>query len=327
MLLDVKDLSIDFQVSARTVKALRNVSFQLNEGESLGFVGESGSGKSVTSLAIFDLLANNARVRSGQILYRGKDIFKMSDAEKQALRGSQISMIFQDPMSSLNPCFTVEHQISEVLRVHLGFDQKQARSRVIELLQMVGIPDPQARLKNYPHELSGGMSQRVMIAMAMACNPKILIADEPTTALDVTIQKQILNLLQKLRREHQMALILVSHDLGVIAQNTDRILVMYAGEVVEEGKSSEVISKPAHPYTEGLLKCLPALHVADSPEFRLPTIPGIVPNLADRPRGCQLHPRCPYKQASCEQQDIPMFSVAEGTRKARCLYPLVGGKS
>lgn len=326
MLLDVKDLSIDFQVSSGTVKALRNVSFQLNEGEALGFVGESGSGKSVTSLAIFDLLANNARIRSGEILYRGKNIFKMTDTEKQHLRGGQISMIFQDPMSSLNPCFTVEQQISEVLRVHLGLDPKQARHRVIELLQMVGIPDPQARLNNFPHELSGGMSQRVMIAMAMACNPKILIADEPTTALDVTIQKQILNLLQKLRKEHKMALILVSHDLGVIAQNTDRILVMYAGEVVEEGKSADVIAKPAHPYTEGLLKCLPALHVAEGPDFRLPTIPGIVPSLADRPKGCQLHPRCPYKQPSCEEQDIPMFLV-ENERKARCLYPLVGGRA
>jgi dipeptide transport system ATP-binding protein len=248
----------------------------------------------------------------------------MSEAEKQKLRGAEIAMIFQDPMSSLNPCFNVEDQIGEVLKVHLGMTKTQARDRTVELLNRVGIPDPQSRLKTFPHELSGGMSQRVMIAMAMACNPKILIADEPTTALDVTIQKQILNLLQKLRIEQKMALILVSHDLGVIAQNTDRILVMYAGEVVEQGPSADVIRAPIHPYTEGLLKCLPALHDGSKKDFRLPTIPGIVPNLADRPPGCQLAPRCSYRQDSCEKARVPMF-LSEN-RQHRCLYPLNGAK-
>ncbi len=320
-LLQVKNLNIDFSVSTGTIQALRDVNFKLEAGEALGIVGESGSGKSVTSLALFDLLANNAIVRSGEILFNGRDILKMSEAEKLKLRGADISMIFQDPMSSLNPCFTVEDQIGEVLEVHQGLTGRGARDKIVELLQQVGIPDPQSRLKVFPHELSGGMSQRVMIAMAIACSPKILIADEPTTALDVTIQKQILSLLQKLRREKQMALVLVSHDLGLIAQNTDRLLVMYAGEIVEEGISSDVIHRPTHPYTEGLLKCLPGLYAHESKDFRLPTIQGMVPNLGNRPQGCQLHPRCPYKRDNCDDQRVPLFQL-ESKREARCLYPL-----
>jgi dipeptide transport system ATP-binding protein len=320
-LLEVKNLHIDFSTSQGVIQALRDVTFHLNSGEALGIVGESGSGKSVTSLAIFDLLATNAIVRQGEILFQGKDILKMSDSEKTRLRGSEISMIFQDPMSSLNPCFTVQDQISEVLKVHQGLKGAAARDRIIELLNQVGIPDPQSRLKNYPHELSGGMSQRVMIAMAIACSPQILIADEPTTALDVTIQKQILALLQRLRREKQMSLILVSHDLGVIAQNTDRLLVMYAGEIVEEGVSQDVIHQPNHPYTEGLLKCLPGLHTEVSGTFRLPTIPGIVPHLGQRPSGCQLHPRCAYKQDPCESSQVKLQKLQSG-REVRCLYPL-----
>lgn len=325
-LLQVKNLTIDFTTGHGLVKALRSVEFDLYEGEALGIVGESGSGKSVTSLALFDLLANNAVVRSGEILFKGRDIFKMSENEKQHLRGADISMIFQDPMSSLNPCFTVLDQVGEVLRVHKGISKSQTRSQVIELLQKVGIPDPQSRLNSYPHELSGGMSQRVMIAMAIACSPKILIADEPTTALDVTIQKQILNLLQKLRKESKMSLILVSHDLGVIAQNTDRLLVMYAGEVVEQGLSQDVIHRPSHPYTEGLLKCLPSQHTIAGDNFRLPTIQGIVPNLAARPQGCQLHPRCQYKIAECESHDIAMTKIGfdgSSERLARCVRPLI----
>lgn len=320
MLLQVKNLHIEFATSAGTVKVLRDINFDLNPGEALGFVGESGSGKSVTSLALFDLLASNANVTKGEVLYQGKNVFAMSEEQKRKMRGSEIAMIFQDPMSSLNPCFNIEDQIGEVLKVHLQMTKQQARNRIIELLQMVGIPDPQSRLKAYPHELSGGMSQRIMIAMAMACKPKLLIADEPTTALDVTIQKQILSLLQKLRKEQQMALILVSHDLGVIAQNTEKILVMYAGEVVEQGNSQQVIQNPLHPYTEGLLKCLPSLQADPKPGTRLPTIPGIVPNLAARPQGCQLAPRCNYKKPECEQHGIVMKSI--GARTARCLFPL-----
>lgn len=326
-LLSVKNLSIQFSTSHGIVKALRQIEFNLNEGESLGFVGESGSGKSVTSLALFDLLANNAIIESGEILFQTKngtrDILKMSEKEKLALRGAEISMIFQDPMTSLNPCFTVLDQIGEVLKVHQGLASSQIRSRSIELLQQVGIPDPQSRLKNYPHELSGGMSQRVMIAIAIACNPKLLIADEPTTALDVTIQKQILALLQNLRKERKMALILVSHDLGVIAQNTDRLLVMYAGEIVEQGLSSQIIQQPQHPYTEGLLKCLPGIYANEDRQFRLPTIPGMVPNLAARPNGCQLSPRCNYKNSECESGQIPILNTsAKDLHLVRCLRPL-----
>jgi oligopeptide/dipeptide ABC transporter ATP-binding protein len=325
-LLQVQNLNIDFTTSTGVIHALRDINFNLEAGEALGIVGESGSGKSVTSLAIFDLLANNAIVRSGKILFNGRDIRQMSEKEKLKLRGGDISMIFQDPMSSLNPCFTVQDQIGEVLKIHQGLSGRAIRDKVIELLQQVGIPDPQSRLKNYSHELSGGMSQRVMIAMAIACSPKVLIADEPTTALDVTIQKQILSLLQKLRKEKQMSLVLVSHDLGVIAQNTDRLLVMYAGEIVEEGLSADVIHRPSHPYTEGLLKCLPGLHAHEAKNFRLPTIPGMVPNLGHRPKGCQLNPRCAYKRENCEHDRVHLQSLAS-RREVRCLYPLQDERS
>jgi dipeptide transport system ATP-binding protein len=320
-LLQVKNLNVHFSTSTGEIQALRDISFELKQGEALGIVGESGSGKSVTSLAVFDLLANNAIVPSGEILFKGRNIRKMSEAEKLKIRGAEISMIFQDPMSSLNPCFNVEYQISETLKIHQNIPKASMRGKVIELLQQVGIPDPQSRLKAFPHELSGGMSQRVMIAMAIACSPKILIADEPTTALDVTIQKQILSLLQKLRREKNMSLILISHDLGVIAQNTDRLLVMYAGEIVEEGKSMDVIQRPSHPYTEGLLKCLPALHAHEAKDFRLPTIAGMVPHLGHRPPGCQLSPRCAYKEVKCEKSPVSLTHLT-ADREVRCLKPL-----
>ena len=320
-LLEVKNLNIKFSTATGIIHALRDINFKLEEGESLGIVGESGSGKSVTSLAIFDLLASNAIVDSGEILFRGQDIRKMPENQKLNIRGAEISMIFQDPMSSLNPCFTVEHQIAEVLKIHQNIPRESMRGKVIELLQQVGIPDPQSRLKAYPHELSGGMSQRVMIAMAIACSPKILIADEPTTALDVTIQKQILSLLLKLKKEKKMSLILVSHDVGVIAQNTDRLLVMYAGEIVEEGRSMDVIQRPCHPYTEGLLKCLPGLHAHEAKDFRLPTITGMVPHLGQRPTGCQLSPRCAYKDASCDHGPIGLKNMA-ANREVRCVKPL-----
>lgn len=318
-MLKVVNLSVSFRTSQGLVKALRDVNFELKAGEALGFVGESGSGKSVTSLAILDLLASNAQVESGSIFFEGKDLRTLSENEKQKMRGSQISMIFQDPMSSLNPCFTVGDQIFEVLKVHESLSQQQCRDRSLSLLGMVGISDPQSRLKAYPHELSGGMSQRIMIAMAMACRPKLLIADEPTTALDVTIQKQILDLLNKLRKENGMGLILISHDLSVIAQNTDNIMVMYAGEIVEKGPSQKVIKNPVHPYTEGLLKCLPSNYELND-NFRLPTIKGVVPHLVNRPKGCQFSPRCDYTQSLCTQSEIPFFN------DVRCLYPLRGSQ-
>jgi oligopeptide/dipeptide ABC transporter ATP-binding protein len=319
-LLSVSNLSIDFKTAQGQVEALRDISFQVQAGESLGIVGESGSGKSVTSLALFDLLATNAVIKSGRVVFQGRDLFAMSAAEKQKLRGREMAMIFQDPMTALNPCFTVEQQIGEVLEIHLGLSKSARREKVTELLGQVGIQNPSERLSAYPHELSGGMSQRVMIAMAMACRPKLIVADEPTTALDVTIQKQILDLLKQLRVKHQMAMILVSHDLGVIAAHTDRMLVMYAGEIVEQGKAQEVIQNPLHPYTEGLLKCLPSKHVKTSEDFRLPTIRGLVPSLFQRPQGCQLAPRCDYKKDGCESSTI--FLSSRGDREVRCLYPL-----
>lgn len=328
-LLKVENLNIKFQTSQGLIHVLRNVDFHLEAGEALGIVGESGSGKSVTSLAIFDLLASNAIVESGRIKFAGEDIFSMSEKQKLELRGGKISMIFQDPMSSLNPCFNVEYQIAEVLKIHQGLSGASLRDRVLELLSSVGIPDPQSRLKAYPHELSGGMSQRVMIAMAIACSPQILIADEPTTALDVTIQKQILQVLQKLRKERHMSLILISHDLGVIAQNTDRILVMYAGEVVEEGAAMNVIQNPIHPYTQGLLRSLPARYAHESKSFRLPTIPGIVPHLGRRPSGCQLSPRCSLKVPACDSGLIAIedFQINGSLHRSRCLQNAVIQKS
>lgn len=319
-LLQVKDLSIQFATPAGPVHVLRDVNFEIREGEALGFVGESGSGKSVTSLAIMDLLAANAEILSGQILFRGRDLLRLSEIEKSKIRGNKISMIFQDPMTSLNPCFTVEYQIVETLQTHENLTKMQAYQRALELMKQVGIPDPEGRLKCYPHELSGGMSQRVMIAMAMACKPELLIADEPTTALDVTIQKQILDLISKLRRETKMALILVSHDLSVVAENTDNLQVMYAGEILEAGDSRSLMTAPQHPYTKGLISCLPSHQKTFDKTKRIPAIPGVVPNLRQRPLGCQFEPRCDRKKSECASQKVNL-QAREG-RRIRCLNPV-----
>jgi len=317
-LLEVQNLSVSFRTSKGTVDVLKNIQFQLEEGESLGFVGESGSGKSVTSLAILDLLASNSVIDSGKILFQNKNIFQMSETEKQKIRGAQISMIFQDPMSSLDPCYTVFDQIAEALQIHENLSKQQIKDRVLLLLGKVGIPDPVSRLNAYPHELSGGMSQRVMIAMAIACRPKILIADEPTTALDVTVQAQILKLIQDLKKETGMSLILVSHDLGVVSQNTEKLIVMYAGEIVEIGPSKEILQSPSHPYTLGLLNSLPARHLHQSESFRLPSIHGVVPDLRQRPQGCPFSPRCSLATAAC-QGSIEV--IQRSGRMIRCLYP------
>jgi len=319
-LLEVKNLQVDFATQKGLVTVLRDLNFQVGEGEAVGLVGESGSGKSVTSLAILQLLSENASVARGEILFQGRDLVKLPEIERQKIRGQQISMIFQDPMTSLNPCYNVGDQIGEVLKIHEGLSVTQARSRSLELLQMVGIPDPQPRLKTFPHELSGGMSQRVMIAMAMACRPKLLIADEPTTALDVTIQSQILNLLKGLRKDQGMALILVSHDLGVITENTDRVMVMYAGEIVEAGQTQELIRKAIHPYTAGLLRCLPGHYTDIDANFRLPTIQGTVLNLKDRGLGCQFRGRCDRAISICSEKEIPVSSM--GNHQYRCENPL-----
>lgn len=317
-LLEVRNLSIEFQTEKGQVEALRDISFSLKQGESLGIVGESGSGKSVTSLAILDLLATNGFIKDGEIFFSGKKLQNLNELEKQKIRGAQISMIFQDPMSSLDPCYTVYEQISETLQVHQKV-KGDLRKQVIELLRKVGIPDPESRLKAYPHELSGGMSQRVMIAMAIACQPQLLIADEPTTALDVTVQAQILKLIRDLQIENRMSLILVSHDLGVVSQNTDSLIVMYAGEIVESGKSIEVLNNPRHPYARGLLDSLPGKHQNLNEDFRLPSITGVVPDLRERPLGCQFAPRCPYVRSECQSKIS--FVEKEG-RRIRCLYPL-----
>lgn len=318
-LLQVNNLSINFQTSKGVVEALQGIDFRLEKGQSLGFVGESGSGKSVTSLALLHLLASNAIIKSGEIIFDGKNLFQLDQNEIQKIRGARISMIFQDPMSSLDPCYTVYEQIAETLQTHENISKEKLRDRVIELLNLVGIPDPVSRLKAYPHELSGGMSQRVMIAIAIACRPQILIADEPTTALDVTVQAQILRLIQDLKKETGMSLILVSHDLGVVSQNTDLLIVMYAGQIVEAGSSKEILQKPAHPYTKGLLESLPSNHTQVTEAFRLPSISGVVPDLRQRPQGCQFAPRCQFAKPEC-QKDIQMIERAG--RKIRCLYPL-----
>lgn len=317
MLLEVKNLSVQFSTMRGPLEALRNVSFSVAAGETLGIVGESGSGKSVTSYAIMGLLPPNGSVTQGDILFEGRSLLKMNEDEKTKMRGSSISMIFQDPMTSLNPAFTVGYQIEETLLMHSPRTKAQAKERARELLGLVGIPDPTERLKAYPHQLSGGMSQRVMIAMAIACEPSLLIADEPTTALDVTIQAQILSLLRKIQQEQKMSLILISHDLALISENTSRVAVMYAGELMEVGKTEAVTRMPAHPYTEALLRSLPSYN-ADLGVDRLPSIGGVVPDLVNRPSACQFHPRCSYMQEKC-RIETPVLRGSDA--QVSCHFP------
>lgn len=320
MLLDIENLSISFETKSGLLEAVRGISFQLDEGETLGIVGESGCGKSITNLAIMGLLAPNAIVKADKLVFQGQNLLALKERQMQKVRGSQMGMIFQDPMTALNPSFTVGFQIDETLRVHeKDLSKKDRFDRSIELMDQVGIPAPEQRLRAYAHELSGGMSQRVMIAMAIACNPKLLIADEPTTALDVTIQDQILTLLKDLQQKHNMAMILVTHDLGVVAQNSDRLQVMYAGEIVETGKTSSLIENPNHPYTCGLLASLPG---REERPFRstLPSIKGLVPDLTARPVGCQFGPRCEYSDDQCKNE-LPSLEV-KGEKKLRCFHPV-----
>lgn len=315
-LLTVENLSVSFETRRGVVDVIQDLSFTLEKGRTLGIVGESGSGKSVTSLAIMGLLPPTAMVTpSSSIRFDGGDVLKMSESERQSLRGGRMAMIFQDPMTSLNPSFTVGFQIEEALRTHgIGGN---LRERAIDLMKLVGIPDPATRLESYPHQLSGGMSQRVMIAMAIACEPELLIADEPTTALDVTIQAQILALLKTIQAERGMGLILITHDIGVVAQMADDILVMYAGHSMEFGPKDDVIRRPKHPYTQALLESLPGSHGLAEFRSRLPTIPGLVPDLLARPPGCQLSPRCPYMIPDC-QKAVPAARLVEGSL-VRCI--------
>jgi dipeptide transport system ATP-binding protein len=316
-LLDIDDLRVEFPTQGGVMRAVDGVSLAVDEGEVLGIVGESGSGKSVTMLSAMGLVAYPGRVRARRLQFQGRDLLTISDAERRALVGKDIAMIFQEPTTSLNPCFTIGFQLSETLRLHMGLDRRAARRRAIELLEQVGIPAASARLNEFPHQMSGGMNQRVMIAMAIACNPRLLIADEPTTALDVTIQAQILDLLRALQKERAMALVLVTHNMGVVAEMAHRVAVMYAGQIVEERSADALFAAPQHPYTAALLAAMPE---RSTDEARLQTIPGVVPGLYDRPQGCLFSPRCRYAtDDSCRRQ--PALREWQDGR-VRCHFPL-----
>ena len=317
--LEIRNLSVRFQTALGPLRAVDGVDLTVDRGEVVGIVGESGSGKSVAMLAVMGLLPWIAEITADVLSFQGQPLLQLSPRQRRRLVGKDMAMIFQEPMSSLNPCFTVEFQLTEALRYHEGMDRKAARARALELLDFVGIPSPQDRLGVFPHQLSGGMSQRVMIAMAIACNPKLLIADEPTTALDVTIQAQILDLLLDLQRERGMALILITHDMGVIAETVDRVVVQYAGQQVEAQGVTGLFADAMHPYTAALLAALPER----SHGRLLPTIPGVVPGVLDRPVGCLFSPRCTFATDQCRQVQ-PDF--ADGPRgRVRCHYPLTGG--
>ena len=315
MLLEVNNLSTDFVMNKGTVHAVVNVSFAVREGEVLAIVGESGSGKSVASLSVMGLLQAPGRVVSGEIIYRGRDLLKLSPREMRDVRGNHISMIFQEPMTSLNPVFTIEDQLTESIREHMKLDKKAATARAIEMLRLVGIPSAEKRIHDYPHQMSGGMRQRVMTAIALSCNPDLLIADEPTTALDVTIQAQILALIGDLRKKLGMAVLLITHDLGVVAETADRVVVMYCGQVVEQATAQDLFDCPKHPYTLGLLRSIPSM--ADTEEDEpLYMIPGMVPNPLNMPKGCAFAARCSSRMPRCTKE-LPDLYETEG-RKLRC---------
>jgi oligopeptide/dipeptide ABC transporter ATP-binding protein len=304
-ILEVTDLRTYFYIDEGVAKAVDGVSLHLMAEETLGIVGESGCGKSVTSLSIMRLIPQPpGKIVSGDIVFEGKDILALPDRRMREIRGNEISMIFQEPMTSLNPVFTVGDQIEETISLHQGLGPRESREKAIEMLSLVGIPSPRTRVDEYPHQLSGGMRQRVMIAIALACNPAILIADEPTTALDVTIQAQILDLLEKLQKEFGMAVMLITHDLAVIAEVSDRVIVMYAGKIVESGRTLDIFENPLHPYTNGLLASIPVLN---EEKDRLAVIPGTVPNPTEFPDGCRFAPRCPHAMPKCREGEILWF--------------------
>jgi len=313
-LLEVKGLKTYFYTEDGVVKAVDGVDFAIEKGETLAVVGESGSGKSITSLSVMGLIQPPGKVTGGQILFKGKDLLKLTKDEMRTIRGNEISMIFQEPMTSLNPVFTVGWQISEALRLHQGLSKKAAKDKASEMLKLVGIPSPDKRVDDYPHQLSGGMRQRVMIAMALACNPDLLIADEPTTALDVTIQAQILDLIRKLQDELGTATLLITHDLGVVADVADRVLVMYAGQPVEYTDVDRLIDSPKHPYTIGLMNSVPNM---DEDLEELVPIKGMVPDPRQMPSGCSFHPRCEHVTELCKQEEPPFVSIEQG-HQARC---------
>ncbi|MBM1171215.1 ABC transporter ATP-binding protein [Microvirga arabica] len=315
-LVEIENLSVEFPTQGGIMRAVDGVSLRLEEGEVLGVVGESGSGKSVTMLALMGLIPFPGRVRADKLAFNGRDLLTISDKERRQITGKDVAMIFQEPTTSLNPSFTVGFQLTETLRLHEGMDRKAAERRAVELLGQVGIPSPESRLSAYPHQMSGGMNQRVMIAMAIACNPKLLIADEPTTALDVTIQAQILDLLISLQKERNMGLVMITHNMGVVADTAQRVMVMYAGQIMEERSAVDLFASPQHPYTAALLAALPER----SEGGRLATIPGVVPGLYDRPKGCLFSPRCAYATEHSRNVRPDLRAWAGG--HIRCHYPL-----
>ncbi|MDF2687989.1 MAG: dppD [Microvirga sp.] len=315
-LVEIENLSVEFPTQGGIMRAVDGVSLKLEEGEVLGVVGESGSGKSVTMLALMGLIPYPGRVRADKLMFNGHDLLTISDKDRRKLTGKDVAMIFQEPTTSLNPSFTIGFQLTETLRLHEGMDRKAAERRAVELLGQVGIPSPESRLSAYPHQMSGGMNQRVMIAMAIACNPKLLIADEPTTALDVTIQAQILDLLISLQKERKMGLVMITHNMGVVADTAQRVMVMYAGQIMEERSAVDLFASPQHPYTAALLAALPER----SEGGRLATIPGVVPGLYDRPKGCLFSPRCAYATEHSRNVRPDLRAWAGG--HIRCHYPL-----
>ena len=318
-LLEIENLTVEFATAAGAFRAVDGVSLTADQRDVLAIVGESGSGKSVSMLAVMGLLPDTATVTADRMNFNGLDLLKMSSRRRRSIMGSEISMIFQEPMSSLNPCFDIGFQLTESLQIHTGMNRAQRKTRAIELLDLVGIPAPEKRLKSFPHQLSGGMNQRVMIAMAISCNPKLLIADEPTTALDVTIQAQILDLLLKLQEDTGMALVLVTHDMGVVAETAQRVSVKYAGQKVEEQTVRELFANPHHPYTAALLAALPERTEGG----KLPSIPGVVPGMFDRPKGCLFSPRCRFATQRCIDAEPKPAGPQFG--HALCHYPLADG--
>ena len=318
-LLEVKNLHTYFKTRKGIVKAVNDVSYSLEPGKTIGIVGESGSGKSVSAMSILQLLDGNGYIADGEVIFDGQDLTKLSEKEMYSIRGNKISVIFQEPMTSLNPVFSVEKQLSEPFIIHQNMTKKEAREKALEMLYAVQIPNPEAVLRQYPHQLSGGMRQRVMIAMALACRPKILIADEPTTALDVTIQAQILRLMNELQRDNGTSIIFITHDLGVINEMADDVVVMYCGQVVEQTSARVIFTncEKSHPYTEGLMFSIPRI---DNVNHKLEPIPGVVPHPLALPKGCKFAPRCKYATAKCLEEEPALVEVAPG-QKVRCFYP------
>lgn len=317
VLLEVKELKTYFLTEAGIAPAVDSVSFELSERQVLGIVGESGCGKSVCALSILRLVPPPGVAAGGEVWFRGKNLLALPESEMQSLRGNEISMIFQEPMTSLNPVFRVEDQIAEVLLRHKHISRKEARLQVVELLRQAGIPSPEIRMRDYPHQMSGGMRQRVVIAMAIACNPRLIIADEPTTALDVTIQAQILSLLDNLRETHGMAILLITHDLGVIAETADEVIVMYTGRAVEQAGVKELFENPLHPYTQGLMRSIPGRTLGEGDRGRLEPIPGVVPSLLALPPGCKFNSRCPWSFDRCFREE-PDLVAPDGGHPVRC---------